>query len=141
MCTVYDSCVHVLLPRATRYPTTVITTAAVPGSTSDPVVRDRHAGGGNYEVGEGDILSTPIICGGDEVSGVTSDYWPPAERWYWASPPAIAVSPPPLPPPPLPPQPSPLPPFPSYPLLSLAFTSPHIFLPPLLVHLSMGVRM
>ena len=53
-----------LLPRATRYPPTVITTAAVPGSTSDPVVRDRHAGGGDYEVGEGDILSTPIICGG-----------------------------------------------------------------------------
>ena len=64
MCTVYDSCENVLLPRATRYPPTVITTAAVPGSTSDPVVRDRHAGGGDYEVGEGDILSTPIICGG-----------------------------------------------------------------------------
>ena len=51
-------------PRDTGYPPTVITTAAVPGSTSDPVVRDRHAGGGDYEVGEGDILSTPIICGG-----------------------------------------------------------------------------
>ena len=136
MCTVYDSCVHVLLPRATRYPPTVITTAAVPGSTSDPVVRDRHAGGGDYEVVEGDILSTPKNLWGDEVSGVIG---PPRRTLLLGFPTSnrrlsSALTPP-------PPQPSPLPPFPSYPLLSLAFTSPHIFLPPLLVHLSMGVRM
>ena len=57
-------CMYCYPPRVMRYPPTVITTAAVHDCTFDPVVRDRHAGGGDYEVGEGDILSTPIICGG-----------------------------------------------------------------------------
>ena len=126
MCTVYDSCVHVLLPRATRYPPTVITTAAVPGSTSDPVVRDRHAGGGDYEVGGRGYIIHPNNLWGDEVSGVTSDYWPPAERCYWASPPPIAVCPPPLS------LPAPTFPAPTFPLLSPPIPRLHIptYFPP-----------